>query len=755
MASVSNPNAVPVTQKISQEEYLEQMKRNREQVSNIEKNKITTLTYDFRNGDEVVPVISESYLKCSEDSDSESETDIAQESPEEKTQIDPKDLVYQVKYTYDKFETVKTTPSISKENMINFLNKQGANGGFNPVHAYNNTLSETDKAHIKEETIRKNKGASDITTASKSENERIIEELGARKSSLTKAERKKLEQAEKEEKARKKMEKEVAKALKGPSKKVQEIISKKDTAKEEKVLSDDEKYLEKLKEELRANRIKTVNDSANWIIIISNHEHKMKAFELLFMEITEPILKKIIYVEIIRRTSVDAINSKHFREAMIKFARTFPTNELIKFQLKEMEDIIPPFSPFEKKKMCLDPWQIDVFKYINEKFSILIDAPTAAGKTVCATYCVTVCEKVLFVLPSKELANQVAGVIRSMTTPTTNFTPIKLITGENIYEDANPKVYIGTAVDLERYFNLEGGQRIREDERELMYGSQFNIDIFDYIIVDEIHQMNSPEQGCAMQRLIKRFKCPMLGLSATIGNPEDLKSWIKYLKASTPNREVKRVSYDKRFINQQKHVWNGKELVPIHPLSVITLEDLQTGKLTRTEMQFIPKDLFSLYDQMEKLYPRDAIVSVIPETFFENACIGLNECKRYENVMKSLLTSLSQTYPEQTSQLLGYFLIPDIALETLGPKDLYHVLKEMQHSKKLPAIIFKFDPTTCKKVASDILEWMEVEEQIKYPHYRETRELQSQSYKKMKLQIDAIDQMDFGKSDDVKSDKLE
>ena len=63
--------------------------------------------------------------------------------------------------------------------------------------------------------------------------------------------------------------------------------------------------------------------------------------------------------------------------------------------------------------------------------------------------------------------------------------------------------------------------------------------------------------------------------------------------------------------------------------------------------------------------------------------------------------------------------LDDIQLDQLGPKELYTVLKQMQHEKKLPAIIFKFDPTKCKKVANDLLEWMETEEQIKYPHYRE------------------------------------
>ncbi len=751
-SALTSTSPQPSSREISQEEYIEQMRRRRD---TSETNTVTTLTLDVRQGQITqTEVVEQNLTRIEEEEDeqeSESEEDSRSSQREEIVAIDPKELLYRVKYSFAVNEKLKTTPAISKENMINFLTKQGANGGFDPVAAYNNTLSDADKAQLKEETIRKNIGS---TIETMSDNQRIIEELGPRRSSLTKAERKRLDQAEKDERARKKVEKEVAKALKGPSKKVQDMIAKKDIVKEEMVLSIDDAHLEKLSEELAANRIKTVYDAANWIVIISSPEKKLKGFELLFMGINEDVLRKIIYVEIMRRTTIESVSSKKFKEALKRFSSTFPLEQMIKFQLKEMEDIIPPFSPFEKKRLSLDSWQLDVFGFINKKVSVLIDAPTAAGKTVCATYCVKVCDLVLFVLPSKELANQVAGVIRNMKTPTTTFTPIKLITGENIYEDSNPKVYIGTAVDLERYFNLEQGQMIRPGQTRSS-SSQINIDTFDYIIVDEIHQMNSPEQGCAMQRLIKRFKCPMLGLSATIGNPEQLQSWIGYLKRTTPSIEVERVSYSKRFINQQKHVWNGTDLVPINPLAVVDLEFLQMGKLTRTEMQFIPNDLFKIYDKMEALYPREVLEHVAPATFFQNACISLDQCKSYETAIKQTLTDLAISHPEQTESLISSFRLGDIQLEQLGPKELYTVLKQMQREKKLPAIVFKFDPTTCKQVANDLLEWMEAEELVKYPLYRETRELQSKRFKEMRDKISAIDQMNFGISDDVKSDKLD
>jgi superfamily II RNA helicase len=302
---------------------------------------------------------------------------------------------------------------------------------------------------------------------------------------------------------------------------------------------------------------------------------------------------------------------------------------------------------------------------------------------------------------------------------------------------------------------LEGAKRIDWASQDSYTGSQFSIDTFEYIIVDEIHQMNSQTQGPAMQRLIKRFKCPMLGLSATIGNPEKIKEWIQYLKSTTPNIAVERISYDKRFINQQKHVWNGKKLETIHPLAVVSLDFLQSNKLPSAEMQFVPNDLFKLYSEMTKCYPAEVINSIKPNIFFENACISLNQCKVYETEMKACLTSLSHTYPVQTQQLLDKFKLDPIQLQSLDTKDLYTILKKMQEEKKLPAIVFKFDPTTCKKLAHDLLEYMETEEQLKYPHYREFRELQNSYYTQMQTEIARIDDIDFGNGDSSKSSKFD
>lgn len=758
---------------VNSNDFIEQMRLRRLETS--KENTITTVTLDARYGRNslvveektlMVPkaVEEEKTIESDEDSD-EINYDYEEDHQVEESIISAEDIICSIVYRYDTDEVLKTTPPLSKENMINFLSKQGNNGGFDPIEAYNNTLSSIDKNALKVDIIKRNilKDAK-LDVHDDNENQKIIDELSARKSSLTNTERKQLLQAEQAEKARKKLDKEVNKALRAPSKKVQEMIDKNNSAKVDKKLTGDEINLGKLQDELERKRIKTVHDAANWVMVMNTPESKIRALEIIFLALNKDIynnnninLTKIIFIEIIRRIEISLIDDVIVKKALETFSRTFNPDQIIQFQLKEMEDIIPPFSPFEKKIMELDSWQIDVFNHIKNKVSVIIDAPTSSGKTVCATFCVKVYEKVLFVLPSKELANQVAGTIRNMKTATTSYIPIKLITDETIYQDENPRVYIGTPIDLERYFNLEGAKRVDFSNPTDLKGrsKQFDIGYFEYLIVDEIHQLNSETQGPAMQRLIKRFQCPILCLSATIGNPEQIPKWVEYLKSTTPNIRVERVSYDKRFINQQKHVWDGNELLPIHPLAVISRDFLQANKLLTAEMQFIPNDLFRLYTEMVKCYPAHSIQSIVPVTFFQNACISLNQCKEYEVEMKRLLTALSHEYPNETTLLLSKFIIKDIQLKSLEIKDVYTVLKSMQVNKKLPAIVFKFDQTTCRQIAHDLLEYMETEEQLKYPHYKQLREFQNEYYKRMESELERIDDIEYGRVDDIKNAKLD
>merc|ERR1712070_239576 len=114
--------------------------------------------------------------------------------------------------------------------------------------------------------------------------------------------------------------------------------------------------------------------------------------------------------------------------------------------MNELSSYLSPLDPFDIKPNKLDDWQLDVFKKIENKENILICAPTSAGKTVCSTYCSVLGNKTLFVVPSDELARQVAGIFRNIS----GFN-IKLVTNKEYFDEGNYNVLIGTPKKLEEY----------------------------------------------------------------------------------------------------------------------------------------------------------------------------------------------------------------------------------------------------------------------------------------------------------------
>ena len=52
---------------------------------------------------------------------------------------------------------------------------------------------------------------------------------------------------------------------------------------------------------------------------------------------------------------------------------------------------------------------------------------------------------------------------------------------------------------------------------------------FQYMVLDEVHTLNGPE-GDSLQRIIRATRCPILALSATIGNAVQLRDWVQEVR---------------------------------------------------------------------------------------------------------------------------------------------------------------------------------------------------------------------------------
>ena len=48
-----------------------------------------------------------------------------------------------------------------------------------------------------------------------------------------------------------------------------------------------------------------------------------------------------------------------------------------------------------------------------------------------------------------------------------------------------------------------------------------------YIIIDEVQTINEKEHGSSIEKIVHFAKCPIIALSATIGNLDNFYSWLK------------------------------------------------------------------------------------------------------------------------------------------------------------------------------------------------------------------------------------
>jgi helicase len=153
-----------------------------------------------------------------------------------------------------------------------------------------------------------------------------------------------------------------------------------------------------------------------------------------------------------------------------------------------------------------------------EKKSQLICAPTASGKTLIATMAIsdTIGKgKAIYVVPLKALANEKYNEFKEVL-KNTEFTVIQS-TGDIDSASEYLAKYDVLVVTAEKLDSL-----LRHKVSWLHEVKT--------VIVDEIHLLNDPSRGPTVEIILTMLKMlinpQLIGLSATIGNPQALADWL-------------------------------------------------------------------------------------------------------------------------------------------------------------------------------------------------------------------------------------
>ena len=174
--------------------------------------------------------------------------------------------------------------------------------------------------------------------------------------------------------------------------------------------------------------------------------------------------------------------------------------------------------PFE-----LDDFQKDACNYIDDGKSVVVCAPTGAGKTVIAQHAIHRAlengTRIFYTTPLKALSNQKYYDFSEKY----GQDKVGLLTGDTSINRSAQIVVMTTEVF-----------------RNMLYGTNFgavadNLQNVRYVVLDEVHYMNDEQRGTVWEESI--IYCPtnvqIIALSATVANADELTDWINTVHSKT------------------------------------------------------------------------------------------------------------------------------------------------------------------------------------------------------------------------------
>lgn len=168
-------------------------------------------------------------------------------------------------------------------------------------------------------------------------------------------------------------------------------------------------------------------------------------------------------------------------------------------------------SHLESLPFPADRFQVEAATAIDRGASVVVTAPTGAGKTVVAEAAISRAlgegERAFYTTPLKALSNQKFGDFRV----SHGERAVGLLTGDNSINGNAPIVVMTTEV-----------------LRNMMYAGSPDLDDVGVVILDEVHYLQDPTRGGVWEEIIVHLdrRIPLVCLSATVANAEEFAGWV-------------------------------------------------------------------------------------------------------------------------------------------------------------------------------------------------------------------------------------
>ncbi|GLA84308.1 hypothetical protein AtubIFM56815_008520 [Aspergillus tubingensis] len=394
-----------------------------------------------------------------------------------------------------------------------------------------------------------------------------------------------------------------------------------------------------------------------------------------------------------------------------------------------------------------DRWQREILDQIDAKASLFVVAPTSAGKTFISFYAMKqVLESsddgvLVYVAPTKALVNQIAAEVQA------KFSKSYKYAGKSVWAIHTRDYRINNPTSCQILITVPHILQIMllAPSNARSWASRIQ-----RIIFDEIHCIGQSDDGVVWEQLLLLAPCPIIALSATVGNPEEFSNWLR-LTQNANGHELKMIEHKTRWSDLRKFeyrppstfVFNGLSNVThiaalgldacpnmsfIHPVTSLT----NRSRGFPDDLTLEPRDCWTLWKAMDKyktadyplekaLDPSNALPGVISKANI------LEWEAKLKLVLKHWMNISGSPFDDVVKELSrgSYVNTNDnmqVSSGELGQSDepravdnrllstTLPLICSLHNQDALPAIFFNYDRSECERMCQHILDELEQSE---------------------------------------------
>ena len=250
------------------------------------------------------------------------------------------------------------------------------------------------------------------------------------------------------------------------------------------------------------------------------------------------------------------------------------------------------------------------------------------------------------------------------------------------------------------------------------------------IIFDEIHSIGQADDGVVWEQLLLLSPCPIIALSATVGNPSEFSEWLGTTQKAI-GCDLSMVQHPHRYSDLRKYVYDMPDAPAFEGLSEPKFKPGMLGLDSDSTFVFVhpvaslvnrsrgipddlhlePRDCWTLWESMRKHatpeYPVDKSLDPeksLPETIRKIDTIAWEA--RLKGVLKQWMSAQDSPFDAVFKELslpngldASSGASPDERLNSAT-----HLLARLHANNALPAIMFNYDRSMCEKLANSVLD---------------------------------------------------